>query len=141
MADLRLVAAASSFALTSTLGAAVSARHDIPGEPLGLRVPTPVRVQLLTGLGSGLSAPLPMPLAARGAAGAADGRETWPSRLCAGIGGAALVGMLVEPVTWGRRSEARSVKATVAVNVVSAAALLLAGRRTLPRSARRADPS
>ena len=89
MADLRLVAVASSFALTSAFGAAVSAHHDIPGEPLALRVPGPVRVQLLTGLGSGLSAPLPMPLAA----------------------------------------------------MVAAVALLLAGRRSLPLSAGRAEPS
>jgi hypothetical protein len=129
MAESHLLVAASGFALASAWGARVSAQHDIPGEPLTLRLPGPVRVHLLTGLGSGLSAPWPMPVAAI----AADGRETWPGQLCIGLGAAAVLGILVEPVTWGRRSGARSVKAVVAAGLVSAIALILAGRRYLER--------
>ncbi len=133
MVDTGLLAAATGFAAASAYGAWVSDQRGIPGEPLTIRVPGPVRVHLLTGVGSGLCAPAPMVAAAMAAAVAADHHRTWPGELCTGLGAAAVLGILLEPVTWGRRSRAPAVKAAVAGGLVSACALVLAGRRYLNR--------
>ncbi len=63
MVDLSLLAAAACFGAVTAVGAAVSMHEDIPGEPLGWRVPGRVPVHLAACLGSGLSAPWPMPVA------------------------------------------------------------------------------
>ena len=46
MIDGPAVAAAGLFAVCSALGAAISLRQDIPGEPLGIRVPGTVATHL-----------------------------------------------------------------------------------------------
>jgi hypothetical protein len=96
-----------------------------------------VRSALIFGLGSGLSAPWPMPTVAIAAAAAAA-RERAGSRLariCQSIGLMQVIGTLVEPVTWARRSHSPVIWATVATNLTTGAALAFAGRRsalTLP---------
>ena len=66
--DRPAVAAAGLFAICSALGAAISLRQDIPGEPLGIRVPGTVATHLAIGWGSALSAPAAMQVAALAAA-------------------------------------------------------------------------
>jgi hypothetical protein len=129
VSDRLAVAAAGLFAVCSGLGAAVSLREDIPGEPLLIRVPGSVAVHLAIGWGSALSAPWPMPVAALGAAIWARPGLGWPARTLLGIGVAGLAGILVEPATWGRRSRRAAVAAMVPLNLASVAALIWAGRR------------
>ena len=129
MSDRFAVAAAGLFAVCSALGAVVSLREDIPGEPLLIRVPGSVATHLATGWGSALSAPAPMQVAAFVAAFSARPGLAWPARTLTGIGVAGMAGILVEPVTWGRRSHSRAVAAMVPLDLVSVAALIWAGRR------------
>jgi hypothetical protein len=127
MIDRGLVAAAAGLAGATAFGAYVSVREDISGEPLGLRLPGHVPVNLRLGLGSGLSAPWPMPVAAIVAALQSRPGQTWPRRVCAAVGAGVLGGTMVEPVTWGRRSRGPLVSAAVALNLISGSALILTG--------------
>ena len=129
MVDRGLVAASASIVGATAFGAFVSVRENIPGEPLGLRLPGRVPVHVRRGLGSGLSAPWPMPVAAVVAAFRSGPGQTWPGRACAAIGAMVLAGTMVEPVTWGRRSGAPLVGVSVALNLISGGALVRAGRR------------
>jgi hypothetical protein len=113
----------------TAFGAVVSVREDIAGEPLGARVPGRVPVHLLLGLGSGVSAPWPMPVAVLVAALRSGTGRAGPVGLCAGVGAGVLAGTLVEPVTWGRRSRGPWVAAAVACNIVSGCALVMAARK------------
>lgn len=116
--------------VSTAVGAVVSAKMNIPGEPWNMQVPGSVRVHLAAGLGSGLSAPWAMPVATLVAASGRSGAR-WPAWTCVGVGSALLVGTLVEPVTWGRRARSPVVAASVLLNLVSAAALVAAGWRSL----------
>lgn len=129
MVDRGLVAAAASIVGATAFGAFVSVRENIPGEPLGLRLPGRVLVHVQLGLGSGLSAPWPMPVAAIVAALSSHPGQIRPGRACAAIGAMVLAGTMVEPVTWGRRSRAPRVAVSVALNLISGCALMTAGRR------------
>jgi hypothetical protein len=129
MVDRSLLGVAAYFTAATVFGAVVSIKENLPGEPLGLHVPGRVPIHLAVGLGSGLSAPWPMPVAALAAALRAPSGDTWPGPTCTIIGCAVLLGTLVEPATWGRRSDSRLTKATVALNVLAASALIIAGRR------------
>ena len=129
MVDRGLVAAAAGLAGTTVFGAYVSVRENIAGEPLGQRLPGRVPVHLRLGLGSGLSAPWPMPVAAIVAALQSHPGQAWPRRVCAAVGAGVLGGTMVEPVTWGRRSRAPLVSAAVALNLISGCVLILAGRQ------------
>jgi hypothetical protein len=140
MVDRGLVAAAAGFAGATAFGAFVSARENIPGEPLGLHLPGRVLVHLRLGLGSGLSAPWPMPVAAMVAALRSRQGQTRPGRVCAAVGTIVLGGTVVEPATWGRRSRAPLVSAAVVLNLISGIALMTAGRRAAARWARAARP-
>jgi hypothetical protein len=122
--DAPLLAAASGFAAATGYGARVAVREHVPGEPFGVRAPGQVATHLLLGWGAGISAPWPMPvtavaLALRGRAGAGTG--------CLAIGAAFLLGQLVEPVTWGRRPSSPAITRSMALNLASGAALVLAG--------------
>lgn len=125
------VAAAGLFVGCSALGAAIALRQDIPGEPLGVRVPGSVAVHLACGWGSALSAPAPMQAAALAAAFFAKPGVLWPARTLTGLGVAALAGILAEPVTWGRRPRSRAVAAMLPLELACAVALIWAGRRTV----------
>jgi hypothetical protein len=128
------VAAAGLFIGCSALGAAISLRQDIPGEPLGIRVPGTVATHLAIGWGSALSAPVPMQVAALAAALSAWPGLTWPARTLTGIGVAGLAGILAEPVTWGRRPRSCAVRAMLPLELASMAALIWAGRRTVKQT-------
>ena len=129
MIDKRAVAAAGLFAACSALGAAISLQEDIPGEPLGIRVPGSVAVHLATGWGSALSAPAPMQVAAVVAAFSARPGLRWPARTLTGMGVAGLAGILVEPVTWACRPRSRAVAAMLPLEFASVLALIWAGRK------------
>jgi len=132
--DKPTVAAAGLFAVCSALGAAISLRQDILGEPLGIRVPGSVAVHLASGWGSALSAPAPMQVAALAAAFSARPGMLWPARTLTGIGVAGLAGILAEPVTWGRRPRSWAVAAMLPLELASVAALIWAGRRTVKQT-------
>jgi hypothetical protein len=127
--DRGLAAAGVCLVGATAFGAVVSVREDVPGEPLGARLPGRVPVHLLLGLGSGLSAPWPMPVGVLVAALRAGRDRAGSIRLGAGVGAGVLAGTLVEPVTWGRRSRGPWVAAAVALNIVSGCALVLAARK------------
>lgn len=128
MAERPLRGAAALFLASTAWGAAVSLREDLVGEPLGWRAPGTVATHLAVGWGSGLSAPWPMVAmvlvdAGRGSRGRPAGR--WSVV----IGVALVAGVLVEPVTWGRRAWTPLVASTVIANLSTGALLVLAGRR------------
>jgi hypothetical protein len=120
--------AVALFVVSNAWGAAVSVRENVVGEPLGWRVPGPVTTHVAIGLGSALSAPLPMVAIALADAVRDDSRRQ-PGRWCAVIGVVIFAGMLVEPATWGRRARSPLVASTVIANVLAGASLILAARR------------
>lgn len=126
-----MLAASTLFSVTAAYGAVVGVREDVPGEPLGWRPPGKVSTHEIVGLGSGTMAPWPMPVAAVIAALRSRPGTTLPARVCLGIGSVCLVGTVVEPVTWGRRSTSRATTITTALHLLSGTALVLAGRRAL----------
>lgn len=126
MAGPELTRAAVLMATSTLWGAAVSLHRGVPGEPLRVRVPGSVLEHLLLGLGSGLSAPWPM---AAVVLHDALGRRTSRGRASQGVGALLLAGVLVEPVTWGRRERSWWVVSTVVLNLLAAVALLAAGGR------------
>ncbi|RFU21313.1 hypothetical protein D0Z06_11045 [Geodermatophilus marinus] len=131
-----MLAASALFSATAAYGAVVGVREDVPGEPLGWRPPGKVSTHEIVGLGSGTMAPWPMPVAAVIAALASRPDSTVPAQVCLGIGSACLVGTVVEPVTWGRRSTSRATTLTTALHLLSGAALVLTARRAVLTSRR-----
>jgi hypothetical protein len=103
--QVSLRTAAGACAAINVAGALVSMWEDVPGEMFGRRIPGPVRRHLVLGLGSGSSAPWPMVVVAIAAALLARDRPcaVWPGRACVAVGTGTIAGVLVEPVTWGRR--------------------------------------
>ena len=134
--DLPMLAASALFSATTAYGAVVGVREDLPDEPFGWRPPGEVSTLQAIGLGSGAMAPWPMPLAAVIAALTVRPGSTLPAQVCLGIGAACLVGTVVEPVTWGRRSTSRATTITTALYLLSGSALVLAGRRAVIASRR-----
>ena len=132
MGDRMMLGAATLFAATTTFATAVSVRQQqLSGEPLGLRFfPGRVPVHLALGLGSGIAAPWPMPVVAMVAATRAKPGVRWPERTCATIGAVVLVTTLAEPAARGLRARSAWAKATVPLNLLSGAALFLAGMRS-----------
>lgn len=126
-----MLAASALFSATTVYGAVVGVREDLPDEPFGWRPPGEVATLQAIGLGSGAMAPWPMPVAAVIAALQARPGSTLPAQVCLGVGAACLVGTVVEPVTWGRRSTSRAATVTTALHLLSGTALVLAGRRAV----------
>jgi hypothetical protein len=132
MPDPLLVAPAALFVAVSGYAAAVSWREpDLPGEPLGIHVPGSVRTHLLLGLGSGIAAPWPMPVAVAWAALRGGPGSAGAARTVAGIGTGLILGTLVEPVTWGRRPASRCAAATIPLHLLAGAAMVSAGTHRL----------
>ena len=131
-----MLAASALFSATTAYGAGVGGREDLPEEPFGWRPPGEVSTLQAIGLGSGAMAPWPMPVAAVIAALTVRPGSTLPAQVCLGIGAACLVGTVVEPVTWGRRSTSRATTITTALYLLSGSALVLAGRRAVIASRR-----
>jgi hypothetical protein len=123
--DRRALAAAVAYAAAAGYGARVDLREDVPGEPLGIRAPGRVATHLLIGWGAGTSAPWPMPVAAVALA-LRPGTRTRVASIA--LGAATVAGQLVEPVTWGRRPSSPAIRRSIALNLVSSAALVLSAR-------------
>jgi hypothetical protein len=138
MTDPLLAAPAALFLAVSAYAAAVSVQEPhLPGEPLGIHVPGQVHTHLLLGLGSGVSAPWPMPVAAAWTAVRARPGSRRAARTVAGIGAALILGTLVEPVTWGRRPASRRAAITVPLHLLTGAAMVSAGSHRLRRHGQR----
>ena len=128
MTDRRLLAAVGVFAASSAVGAAVSVKEGIRGEPFGIDLPGSVGMHIAAGWGSGLSAPWPLEALALGVALYARPGVPWARNVSVGLGAVMLLGTLIEPVTWGRRSRSRLTAAAISVNLVTAVTLLCTGR-------------
>ncbi|HEU4511849.1 MAG TPA: hypothetical protein VFR87_01960 [Nocardioidaceae bacterium] len=131
MTDRRLLGVASVYTLVTAYGAVVSLRRDVPGEAFGIPWPDRVPMTLAVGMGSGTSAPWPMPLATLVAAIRADGDADWPGKVCIAVGWSTVVGTLGEPATWGKHGGSWDIRSTAALNVLCGLALVTAGRRYL----------
>ncbi|TQN43368.1 hypothetical protein FHU33_2812 [Blastococcus colisei] len=130
MGDRTMLAAGTFFAAATACTTAVSLRQpQLPDEPFGIRFPGRVPVHLALGLGSGVAAPWPMPVIALAAAMRAGSGASWPERTSAVLGAVVLVGTIAEPASWGLRPRSSAARATVALNLLSGAALFLAGTR------------
>jgi len=134
--DLGLSVASAAFAAAAAYGSAVSIRHRVPGEPLGVAVPLSVPTGLLIGWGAGVAAPWPMPVTALvAAASTRSGRSGRPAGIvCLALGLGCVAGTLVEPVTYRRRSPP-AVRAAILANVTASLLLAAAGRRALREGA------
>ena len=119
-----LVLAAAAFAASTAFGSVVAARENVEGAPFGVRLPISVRIGLLAGWGSGLSAPWPMPVVALIAA--LRGGPT-AGRICAVIGAGVIVGTAIEPVTRSHTTLLNHIVMTG--NLVSGAGLIREGWR------------
>jgi hypothetical protein len=134
-----LTIAATAYGAATVYGTAIAARHDIPGEPLGFRLPPlPVRWSLLLGMGAGTAIPWVMAATAAVAARAATTGNPVHARVCTALGAASVVGTLVEPTTWRRRAWSLPIAGTVAANLAASAALAFAGNQVARASNRAA---
>lgn len=123
-----LRAAALGFAGATGYNSVVAIREQVPGEPLGLRIPLSVSTGIFIGWGSAVAAPWPMPAIALAAAARAkrDG-GAGPALVCIGLGVAGIVGILIEPNTYRATSWTSATRRAVRAHVVSSAALAAAG--------------
>ena len=121
--------AATGFACATAYNSVVAIREDLPGEPLGARVPISVSTGILTGWGSSVAAPWPMPvlglLAVRRPSHDRGGGK--PGYVCAALGVAGLIGILIEPNTYRARSWTRRTRRAVRLHVGSCAVLVGTG--------------
>lgn len=124
--DRLLRLSAWSFAGAAIFGSAISVVHDVPGEPLRIRLPISTRTGILAGWGAGVAAPWPMP--ALGLLVTSVPRfGPVRGRVCIGLGLLCIAGTVVEPVTLGRRQRNRAIVAAIAANVASSLAMVGAG--------------
>ena len=132
--DRTLRAAALGFACATGYNSLVAIRERLPGEPLGIRIPLSVSTGILVGWGSAVAAPWPMPVVAIAAARRA-GRagSTGPALVCAGIGVAGTVGILIEPNTYNPKSWTRATRRAVVAHLVASLTLAGAGLWRLRR--------
>jgi hypothetical protein len=123
--DRALRAAALGFACATGYNSVVAIRENVPGEPLGIRVPLSVSAGILVGWGSAVSAPWPMPVAALLLAARQTGRVgvVAPVLVCAGLGVAGIVGILIEPNTYNAKSWTSATRRAVVTHVVTSATL------------------
>jgi hypothetical protein len=128
-AEQTLRTAAMVFAGATGFGSIVAMRDNIPGEPLGLKIPLSVPTGLLVGWGAGVAAPWPMPVTALLVASQANRRDeiVSPGVVCAGIGLGCIFGTLIEPVTRRQRSMPPAVRTAIGFNVGASLFLMAAG--------------
>jgi hypothetical protein len=138
--DRALLAAALGFAGATGYNSVVAIREQLPGEPLGIRIPLSVSTGILLGWGSAVAAPWPMPVAALLAAGRRAGRAgtTRPALICAAVGAAGIAGILMEPNTYKRRSWSSATRRAVVAHVATCVTPAGAGTSGL-RHSRQAD--
>ena len=136
--QLALPAAAIGFACATGYNSLVAIREAVPGKPFGVRPPFSVTRGILVGWGSAVAAPWPMPVAAVFAAIRRSGRlgAARAAIVCACIGGAGIVGILIEPNTYTMGSWTPPIRRAVFAHVATSAALAMAGISSL-RDARR----
>jgi hypothetical protein len=113
----RLAIAAAAI---DVVGTVVAQRHDLVGEPLGIRAPAAVPTPLvLAAFGTALSGPLlvdaALLLLARGAE-RGNSEARWAFRA---VGWMRLGGVLSEPATWGRRGPRAAIGISLAHLVVA----------------------
>jgi hypothetical protein len=134
--DRVLRAAALGFAGATGYSSVVAIREGVPGEPLGIRIPLSVPAGILVGWGSALSAPWPMPVVALLVAARRPGRDqtAGPALVCAGLGVAGIVGILIEPNTYNAKSWSPATRRAVVAHVATSLTLAGAGIWHLKRS-------
>src|SRR5215469_9245244 len=127
--DAALLGASLAFAGAALLGSVVAVCDQLPGEPLGVRVPLSVPAGLLAGWGAAVAAPWPMSAAAVTATAMARRREpsARPGAVCAAIGLGCIVGTFIEPVTRRPRSWTPTTRLAISLNLAASAALVGAG--------------
>jgi hypothetical protein len=123
--DRALRAAALGFACATLYNSVVAIRENVPGEPLGIRMPLSVSSGILVGWGSAVAAPWPMPVAALFAAARRTGRDgaARSALVCAGIGVAGIIGILIEPNTYNANSWTPATRRAVIAHVTTSATL------------------
>jgi hypothetical protein len=132
-----LRAAALAFAGATGYNSVVAIRDNVPGEPLGVRIPLRVPTGILVGWGSAIAAPWPMPALALLAAARQPEQDTQNTSalICAGIGVAGIVGILIEPNTYKAKSWTSATRRAVVAHVATSAILAGAGIRHLKHAA------
>lgn len=126
--DGALRAAALGFACATGYNSVVAIRENLPGEPLGIRIPLSVSTGLLVGWGSAVAAPWPIPVVALVAAARSRQSGTaGPALVCLGLGVAGIVGILIEPNTYKAKCWTPTTRRAVVAHVVSCVALAGAG--------------
>ncbi len=133
--------AALGFAGNVGFGTLVAIRDNLPGRPLGIQVPLSVPAGILVGWGAGVAAPWPMPVAAVMAAAHVEKEDAGlgSGLVCAGIGMAGIVGLLIEPNTYRRSQWSVATRASITLGFLTSAALAAAGLR-LARDTSRSRP-
>jgi hypothetical protein len=97
----RLALAATALDL---LGVCVARRRGLVGEPMRLTAPRSLpAVVVVAGFGTAVSGPLLVDVALAGLAPAADAGAPRPRRAIRALAWLRLLGVLAEPITWGRR--------------------------------------
>lgn len=136
MADPLLLGPAAAFLAATAYATAVAAtRAGLAAETFGLPLPGRVRTHLVLGLGSAVSAPWPMPVVATWAAVRGVRGSRAAALTVAVVGSGLLAGVLVEPVSWGRRPAPVSARVTVPLHLAVGAALVAAGVHRLRQPA------
>ncbi len=128
-AERALLSPSLAIAGASVLGSVVALLDQIPGEPLGIRVPLSVPAGIAAGWGAGVAAPWPMPACAVLTALAARRRPAnpRPGVACAVIGLGCIAGTLVEPVTRRPQAWSPALRLAIAANIAASVALITAG--------------
>ena len=124
-----LRAAALGFACATGYNSVVAIRENVPGEPFGIRTPLSVSIGILVGWGSAVAAPWPMPVGALLASARRADRDpvAGPAIVCAGIGVAGIVGILIEPNTYRAQSWTAATRRAFYAHIATSAMLALAG--------------
>jgi hypothetical protein len=134
--DRALRAAAFGFACASGYNSVVAIRDNVPGEPLGIRIPLSVSTGILVGWGAAVAAPWPIPVAALFAAFRQAPGEggSGAALVCAGLGVAGIVGILIEPNTYKAKSWTAATRRAVLLHVATSVSLAGTGVWHLRRS-------
>jgi hypothetical protein len=119
--------AALGFVCATGYNSIVAIRENLPGEPLGIRIPLPVSLGVLVGWGAAVAAPWPMPVAALLAAARGRKGVAGPGLVCAGLGIAGVVGILIEPNTYEVASWSPATRRAVLLHIAASMALTGAG--------------
>lgn len=130
--DRVMLSAAALFTTSTVIGTIVSFQEEVPGEPFGRTIRWSILEDPAGRLlgGSGISAPWMMPAVCLAVAVVARPGQKCPRRMITGIGATLTLGQLIEPVTWGLRSHKPQVFGMVALNLLSAVALVASARHS-----------